>query len=90
MVDWFKDPPWIPEVGVHFDLFTWQPGAGFSLHATETIDVGVILSGEIELILETETVVLGPGDCFVQRGTVHGWKVIGDKPCTFVAVLIAK
>jgi quercetin dioxygenase-like cupin family protein len=90
MVDWFKDHPWVPEVGVHFDLFTWQPGAGFSIHATETIDIGVIISGEIELILEKESIVLGPGDCFVQRGTMHGWKVVGDKPCTFAAVLIAK
>ena len=90
VVNWLKDHPWVPEVGVHFDLFTWQPGSGFSMHATETIDIGVIISGEIELILEKESTLLGPGDCFVQRGTMHGWKVVGDKACTFVIVLIAK
>ena len=90
MEDWFLEHPWVPEVGVHFDLFTWQPGEGFSMHATESLDVGVVISGHVELILEKETTVLGPGDCFVQRGTQHGWKVVGDVPCTLAAVLIAK
>ena len=60
------------------------------MHATESLDVGVIISGHMELILEKESTVLGPGDCFVQRGTQHAWKVVGDVPCTLAVVLIAK
>ncbi len=90
MINWFPDHPWIPKEGVHFDLLTWQPGSGYHMHATESLDVGVIISGHMELILEKESTVLGPGDCFVQRGTQHAWKVVGDVPCTLAVVLIAK
>lgn len=90
MVDWFPEHNWFPETGVTFGVFTWQPGKGYPLHASETIDVGIILSGEIELILERGSTILRSGDCFVQRATMHGWRVQGDKPCIFAAVFIAK
>jgi mannose-6-phosphate isomerase-like protein (cupin superfamily) len=89
-VNWFPEHKWIPLNGINFALATWQPGAGFDMHATKSLDIGVILSGEIELILETETTVLKAGDCFVQRGTEHGWRVVGDVPCTIVVVIVAE
>ena len=90
MKDWFKSHVWFPDKGLHFGLVTWQPGAGFDLHASDTVDFGIIIDGALEMILEKESTELGPGDCFVQRGTMHGWKVVGNKPCTFAAVLMAK
>jgi quercetin dioxygenase-like cupin family protein len=90
MIDWFPKHNWFPETGLTFGVHTWQPGVSHPLHVSETIDVGIILSGEIELILERGSTILKSGDCFVQRATMHGWEVIGDKPCTFVVVLIAK
>lgn len=90
MVDWFPEHNWFPETGVTFSVFTWQPGVEFPLHASETIDIGIILSGEMELILEQGSTILRSGECFIQRATMHGWRVQGDKPCTFVIVLIAR
>ena len=89
MVDWFPEHEWFPKAGVHFITETAKPGS-YPMHASETIDCLVIVSGQIELILEKGSTILGPGDCLVQRGTQHGWRVIGDEPCTFAGILIAK
>ena len=90
MVDWFPEHEWFPKTGVHFIYLTMEPGERVSMHASETIDCLVIVSGQIELILEKGSTILGPGDCIVQKGTQHGWRVIGDEPCTFAGILIAK
>ena len=74
--------------GVVGRLMTWQPGLEYPMHTTPTLDLGVIVSGKLELILETGSTILGPGDVIVQRGTAHAWRVVGNEPCTWVVVLI--
>jgi quercetin dioxygenase-like cupin family protein/uncharacterized membrane protein len=74
--------------GVVGRLMTWQPGLEYPMHTTPTLDLGVIVSGKLELILETGSMILGPGDVIVQRGTAHSWRVVGKEPCTWVVVLI--
>jgi mannose-6-phosphate isomerase-like protein (cupin superfamily) len=58
------------------------------MHRTETIDFGVVLSGEIWLELDEGEVHLKPGDCVVQRGTMHAWRNRTDRPCLMSFVLI--
>ncbi len=67
----------------HFDAD--KPG----MHATDSIDFEVIISGRIELEVDEGIVQLGPGDFVVQRGTRHRWRVIGSEPCTYLAAMIA-
>lgn len=43
------------------------------VHRTETIDYGIVLEGEIVLILGAGEVTLRTGDIVVQRGTEHAW-----------------
>ncbi|KAL6798858.1 hypothetical protein GGI42DRAFT_61127 [Trichoderma sp. SZMC 28013] len=51
------------------------PGQSVPLHRSKTIDFGVIIEGEVELIMGSgESTVLKRGDIIVQRGTIHGWK----------------
>ncbi|MFA5883115.1 MAG: cupin domain-containing protein [Acidimicrobiia bacterium] len=59
------------------------------LHATDTLDLVVVLDGEIVLGMGDDTEsVLRAGDFVVQRGARHRWRVAGDAPCTyFVAML---
>jgi mannose-6-phosphate isomerase-like protein (cupin superfamily) len=59
------------------------------MHATPTLDYVVVISGHVWLVMEdgTET-ELGPGDCAVQRGTLHDWQNRGTTPCVAAAVLI--
>ncbi len=58
-------------------------------HTTHSIDFAVVMSGEIDLHLETETVRLRAGDCIVQRGTAHAWTNPGTEPCSISFVLLS-
>ncbi len=44
------------------------------MHRTETVDYGIVLEGEIVLILSDSEVTLCPGDVVIQRGTDHAWE----------------
>ena len=58
------------------------------LHATPTIDVAVILDGEIYSVYETDEVLLRPGDTVVNRGVQHAWRNETDRPVTMFAVMM--
>jgi quercetin dioxygenase-like cupin family protein len=59
-------------------------------HTTATIDVDIVLSGQVELALpDVPPVVLGPGEAVVQRGTNHKWRPVGDEAAEWVALMIA-
>lgn len=58
-------------------------------HATHSIDFAVVMSGEIDLHLDTGTVRLRAGDTIVQRGTSHAWSNPGTEPCAISFVLIS-
>lgn len=75
--------------GRTWKLDLWQPGAGYEMHRTPTLDFVIIVSGRLELLLDNGTVQLGPGDCLVRCGTLHGWRVIGSEPCTFAGVMVS-
>ncbi len=77
-----------PSGGVIGRLITWAPGFQYPVHTTPTLDFGVIVSGRLELILDTGSTILTPGDVVIQRGTAHGWRVVGDEPCTWAVILI--
>lgn len=45
------------------------------MHRTVSIDYGIVLVGEVELILDSgETKLLKTGDVCIQRGTNHAWR----------------
>jgi len=80
---------WPPSGGIIVRTATWEPGFSYPMHRSDTIDFFFVISGQIELILEAGSATLKPGDCVVQRGTNHAWRVVGVEPCRFVAVLVS-
>lgn len=58
------------------------------MHRTETIDYGIILDGEIVLIMDEGETLCRAGDIIVQRGTNHGWANRSDANCRIAFVLI--
>jgi len=58
------------------------------MHRTETIDYGIVLEGEIVLIVDEGETTVGPGDIVVQRGTNHGWANRTDRNCRIAFILI--
>ncbi|KAJ5812634.1 hypothetical protein N7474_008935 [Penicillium riverlandense] len=52
-----------------------QPHALSPMHRTVSLDYGVVLEGEVELVLDSgETRLMKRGDVAVQRGTNHAWR----------------
>jgi quercetin dioxygenase-like cupin family protein len=50
------------------------PGRRSPMHRTNSIDYGIVLSGEIDLELDDGAIKhLHAGDVVVQRGTMHAW-----------------
>ena len=59
------------------------------MHTTDSVDYGVVISGEIILELDDgATVSLKQGDCVVQNGTRHAWRNRGATPCVMASVLV--
>jgi mannose-6-phosphate isomerase-like protein (cupin superfamily) len=59
------------------------------MHTTDTIDYVFIVSGAADLELDDgRKERIRAGDCVVQRGTRHAWRVVGDEPLVLCAILI--
>jgi mannose-6-phosphate isomerase-like protein (cupin superfamily) len=52
------------------------------MQKTRTIDLCLVLDGEITLVLDRDEVHLKVGDTVVQRGTNHAWSNRSNRPCT--------
>src|SRR6188472_366590 len=51
-----------------------KAGEQSPMHRTQSIDYGIVLEGEIWLVLDDGSETrLGPGDVAIQRGTDHAW-----------------
>lgn len=58
------------------------------MHRTESIDYGVVIEGELTLVLDDSEVQLRPGSVVVQRGTNHAWANRSGRPCRMLFVLV--
>ena len=85
----------VDPVAVHEEMVQKWPGMGESMekdnpgmHTTDTVDYGIVISGEVSLELDDgEAVDLEPGDCVVQNGTRHAWRNHGPDPCVMAFVM---
>lgn len=80
----------------HFEEIGAGDAASFSgegsrhahMHRTETIDYGIVLEGEVVLIMDEGETTVRAGDIVIQRGTNHGWANRTDSNCRIVFILI--
>lgn len=64
------------------------PGAASPMHRTETVDYGIVLDGEVVLVLDDSETLLRAGDVVVQRGTNHRWENRSAAPARVAFVLV--
>jgi len=65
------------------------PGHESGIHTSDTIDLGIVVSGEMWLELDDGAEVhLKQGDYVVQNGTTHNWRNRGSEVCVMAFVLI--
>lgn len=77
------------EIGAADAVVTGEAAARHAhMHRTETIDYGIVLDGEIVLIMDEGETTVRAGDIVVQRGTNHGWANRSDRNCRICFVLI--
>ncbi|KAJ5363757.1 uncharacterized protein N7496_009470 [Penicillium cataractarum] len=70
-----KPPGLVVYSGTVCRIVDFPPAALSPMHRTLSLDYGVVLEGEVELVLDSgETRVLKRGDVAVQRGTNHAWR----------------
>jgi mannose-6-phosphate isomerase-like protein (cupin superfamily) len=85
-------PP--PPHGTKIRINEFAPGhlneAGLQspVHRTRSIDYGIVLAGEITLVLDDSEVTLHAGDVVVQRGTDHAWANRGTSTARVAFILI--
>jgi quercetin dioxygenase-like cupin family protein len=84
-------PP--PPQGTRIRINEFQPGhvrdgRQSPWHRTETVDYGIMISGELVLLLDDSEVVLRPGDVVVQRGTNHAWANRSSEVARIAFVLV--
>ena len=72
-----------PRGGSKFVIVHFPPGTsehnGRGMHASNTLDYGVVLGGRITIVLEDGEADLGPGDLIIDRGVPHAWRNTGSE-----------
>ena len=58
------------------------------MHRTKSVDYAIILSGEIDMLLDDSEVRLRAGDFVIQQSTNHAWVNRSDSFCRIAFVLI--
>jgi len=58
------------------------------MHRTRSLDYAIIMSGEIDMLLDDGEVHLKAGDVLVQQATNHAWVNRSGKPCRVAFILM--
>lgn len=82
-----------PDNGTQFGVVEFSPydpanPAPPIWHRTRTVDYVVVVSGEIDLMLDQSVVHLKAGDTVVQQATNHAWVNRGKEVCRLLFVLM--
>jgi mannose-6-phosphate isomerase-like protein (cupin superfamily) len=75
----------LDRAGLRIAMATDEAGG---VHATATVDYGIVVSGRIRLLTDTSEVTLQAGDAVVQTGVRHAWRNDFDQPCVMAFVLV--
>ena len=58
------------------------------MHRTQSVDYGIVIEGELTLIVDEGEVTVGPGSVVIQRGTNHAWANRSSKTCRILFILV--
>jgi quercetin dioxygenase-like cupin family protein len=74
--------------GTKIRINEFPPGAVSPTHRTQSVDYGIVLAGEVVLVLDDSETALRAGDVVVQRGTAHRWENRTEQTARMAFVLI--
>jgi uncharacterized cupin superfamily protein len=58
------------------------------MHRTQTVDYGIVLQGELTLVVDRGETTVRAGDIIIQQGTNHAWANRSGQTCRVAFVLI--
>jgi mannose-6-phosphate isomerase-like protein (cupin superfamily) len=58
------------------------------MHRAQTLDHGIVLEGELTLVVDRGETTIRAGDVVIQRGTNHAWANRSGRRCRVAFVLI--
>jgi hypothetical protein len=58
------------------------------MHRTRTIDYAIVMTGEVDMLLDDSSVHLKAGDFVIQQGTNHAWVNNGQENCRIAFIMI--
>jgi quercetin dioxygenase-like cupin family protein len=82
----------IPKTGLRIRYLDVPPASGDSepfMHRTESLDIVIIIDGEMTMPMDGQEILLRTGDVLVQRGTNHAWVNRSDRVCRVLYIIIA-
>ena len=79
-------PP--PPNGTKIRINEFPPGAVSPVHRTQSVDYGIVLSGEVVLALDDSETILRAGDVVVQLGTSHRWENRSGQTARMAFILV--
>jgi quercetin dioxygenase-like cupin family protein len=74
--------------GTKIRINEFPPGVVSPMHRTQSVDYGIVLEGEVVLVLDESETTLRPGDVVVQRGTAHRWENRTEATARMAFILI--
>ena len=74
--------------GTKIRINEFPPGVVSPMHRTQSVDYGIVLSGEMVLVLDDSERVLRAGDVVVQRGTDHRWENRSEATARMAFILV--
>ena len=74
--------------GTKIRVNEFPPGVKSPVHRTQSVDYGIVLDGEVVLVLDDSETVLRAGDVVVQRGTSHRWENRADRTAQMAFILV--
>jgi quercetin dioxygenase-like cupin family protein len=74
--------------GTKIRINEFPAGAVSPVHRTQSVDYGIVLAGEVVLVLDESETALRAGDVVIQRGTSHRWENRSDAPARMAFILV--
>ena len=74
--------------GTKIRVNEFPPGVVSPTHRTQSVDYGIVLEGEVVLVLDAAETVLRAGDVVVQRGTDHRWENRAGRVARMAFILV--
>jgi len=74
--------------GTKIRINVFPPGVVSPVHRTQSVDYGIVLDGEVVLVLDDNETTLRAGDVVVQRGTSHRWENRSGQTARMAFILV--